>query len=488
MPHESTPVDGAAVAGAHTHVRSQWAAQYRGRLIVADIAAVIVTVCVALALAAPTIVSDLPAYAVAGVTLVPAWIGVLHLAGAYETRFLGVSPEEFRAVGRALVGCLSAVAIGTTLNQTPVSRVFLIIACVLIPTFAVAIRGIMREWLRRQRSAGLMMQSAVIIGRPDAAAALVRSMQRDPRQGLRPVAICALDDGKPSGVDLGEVETVPVVASPMDAIHVVDTYAAEAVVVASHADLSGSALRRLAWALEERDVELLVAPGLLDVAGPRMSIRPSAEMALLHIERPATARSSLVSKALFDRMVAALLILALSPVLIAAALAVRFTSAGPAIFTQTRIGRGGRPFTIFKFRTMFTGAEKHLESLRHLSEGNDVQFKMKKDPRVTPVGQILRRYSIDELPQLFNVLFGTMSLVGPRPQSQAEVDQYGTEASRRLNVVPGMTGLWQVSGRSDLSWEESVRLDVRYVDNWSMTLDTVILLRTFKAVDRKSVV
>ena len=228
----------------------------------------------------------------------------------------------------------------------------------------------------------------------------------------------------------------------------------------------------------------MASTGLLDVAGPRLSIRQSTDMSLLHIERPAATRQSEILKGIMDRSLAAMLILVLSPVLIVVAAAIKIISPdGPIIFRQKRVGKRGELFTIYKFRSMVPDAEQRLADLLKLNEGNAVQFKMKRDPRIIPgIGSFIRKYSVDELPQLFNVLFGTMSLVGPRPQSQAEVEQYEPDAMRRLHVKPGMTGLWQVSGRSDLDWEQSVRLDLKYVDNWSPIGDLQILFRTFKAV------
>src|SRR5439155_23310770 len=193
-----------------------------------------------------------------------------------------------------------------------------------------------------------------------------------------------------------------------------------------------------------------------------------------------------VVKAVFDRAGAAALLVAASPVMALVALAVRTGSAGPVLFRQTRVGRGGRRFVMYKFRTMCTGADRRLGEIRHLNDSDAVLFKVRDDPRVTRVGRWLRRWSLDELPQLFNVLRGDMSLVGPRPPLPEEVAAYPEDARRRLAVRPGMTGLWQVSGRSDLPWEEAVRLDLRYVDNWSLSLDLVILLRTLTAVARAS--
>ncbi|SNV25160.1 Putative colanic biosynthesis UDP-glucose lipid carrier transferase [Dermatophilus congolensis] len=210
--------------------------------------------------------------------------------------------------------------------------------------------------------------------------------------------------------------------------------------------------------------------------------RPSTNLSLLHIERPAAARRSAILKGFMDCSLAALLLFLLSPLMVVIAVAIKISDPGPVFFRQQRVGVRGKFFWIFKFRTMVVDAEKRLEALEARSDGNGVLFKMKDDPRITKIGHFLRRYSLDELPQLINVLIGDMSLVGPRPPLAREVEQYEPDALRRLHVKPGMTGLWQVSGRSDLSWEESLRLDLRYVDNWSPMGDLHILFRTFSAV------
>ena len=265
-----------------------------------------------------------------------------------------------------------------------------------------------------------------------------------------------------------------------------DLFDAEVVAVTSHPDLVGHSLRRLAWSLEERNVDLVVSPGILEVAGPRLSIRPAAGMPLLHVERPVMAGSRRVVKSLVDKVLTLGLILAALPALVLVGLLVRLDSSGPIFFRQKRVGAQGEEFDMLKFRTMVVDAEERLAELAAQHDGNAVLFKMKDDPRVTRVGKFLRRYSVDELPQLVNVLKGQMSLVGPRPPLPREVAGYEPDAIRRLRVRPGLTGLWQVSGRSDLSWEESLRLDLWYVDNWSLVLDLQILFRTARAVLRGS--
>jgi exopolysaccharide biosynthesis polyprenyl glycosylphosphotransferase len=250
--------------------------------------------------------------------------------------------------------------------------------------------------------------------------------------------------------------------------------------------MDSAALRRLSWALERTGTDLVVATALLDVAGPRTTIRPVDGLPMLHVEHAELSGGRRLVKEVFDRVLSAVALAVTGPLLLGLAVAVRRTSPGEAFFRQVRVGRDGREFVLYKLRTMYAGAEQRQEQLNGHNECDGVLFKMKDDPRVTPLGRWLRRYSLDELPQLLNVLRGDMSLVGPRPPLPCEVERYPADVRRRLVVKPGLTGLWQVSGRSDLSWEDSVRLDLRYVENWSPTLDLVILLRTITALVRTS--
>ncbi len=231
-----------------------------------------------------------------------------------------------------------------------------------------------------------------------------------------------------------------------------------------------------------RGVDLLVSPTLTDVAGPRISMRPVGGPPLLHLDEPEPSGPRQLAKTVLDRAVACLSLVLLTPVLLLIGLAVRLTSPGPAVFRQIRIGKTGKRFVIYKFRSMYTVAQGRLAEFALLDDGNAVLLKLRHDPRVTPLGRWLRRFSLDELPQLLNVARGDMSLVGPRPLVPAEVSRYGPAVRCRLKVKPGITGLWQVSGRSDLSWEDRVRLDVFYVENWSLALDLSILARTIRAV------
>jgi exopolysaccharide biosynthesis polyprenyl glycosylphosphotransferase len=281
-----------------------------------------------------------------------------------------------------------------------------------------------------------------------------------------------------------QIAEVPVLGSLDEIAEVVRTSGADTVAVTATASFGPSAVRKLSWDLENTDAELILAPALTNIAGPRIHTQPVAGLPLIHVARPTYRGANRILKKSFDVVGSLLLLILFSPVLIVVAIAIKFTSPGPALFRQDRVGINGKSFRMMKFRSMEVDAEERLAKLRgeRQDAGNDVLFKMRNDPRVTKIGRFIRRYSIDELPQLFNVVIGDMSLVGPRPPLKSEVDLYGDEVRRRLLVKPGMTGLWQVSGRSDLSWDDAVRLDVYYVENWSITGDIVIMWKTTKVV------
>ena len=256
---------------------------------------------------------------------------------------------------------------------------------------------------------------------------------------------------------------------------------ATSVVIASSHAFANPVLRHLAWSLQRAEVECLV---IADMSDHVEYLRPRrvGDQIALSLRAPNDHLMSLVLKSVFDRFAAGLALVLLSPLLLLIAASVRLGSRGPAIFRQERTGRDGMPFTIYKFRTMEVDAEHRLAELRALNEGAGPLFKLSNDPRITPRGRFLRRTSLDELPQLFNVLNGDMSLVGPRPALESETSQYSQWVWRRLHVKPGLTGLWQVSGRSALSWEDSIRMDLQYVNNWNLRLDMAILARTMRAV------
>ncbi|HCU92490.1 MAG TPA: hypothetical protein DHU96_07000, partial [Actinobacteria bacterium] len=327
------------------------------------------------------------------------------------------------------------------------------------------------------RGLGRFMRRVVVAGHVPAVADMVAFLRRDKYHGMSVVGACIAGAATES-----EIAGIPVFGDMGDVPAAVDMASADTVAVLSCPEMSGVRLRELAWELEKTGTDLCVAPALLDVAGPRTTIRPVAGLPLLHMDHPELAGGKRVIKGAFDRLTAGLALILLAPVFAVLALAIQLTDPGPVFFWQTRIGKDGRPFKVCKFRSMIADAELHRAQMETLNEASGVLFKIRRDPRVTKVGSLLRRWSLDELPQLFNVLTGDMSLVGPRPALPQETARYGHHMRRRLVVKPGITGLWQVSGRSDLPWEEAERLDLRYVENWSLALDLQILWKTTSAI------
>ncbi|GAA2524214.1 sugar transferase [Pilimelia columellifera] len=409
-----------------------------------------------------------------------ALVGVLAMARAYEPRFLYVGNDEYHRVIRAGLGLTAAAAIASYAFGVQVARSYVLVALPAATLILVGGRYLIRRRLHRLRAAGRCLRRVLVVGHEPAVTGLTVQLRRERYHGLDVVGACL------PAPSTGAAGLPPVYGAFDDAAGAVRRAGADTVIVLSCPELDGHALRRLAWQLEGDDTDLIVASALIDVAGGRTTIRPVDGLPMLHVEHPRLTGGAHVVKELVDRLGAALLLVALSPLLVGLAAMIRLDSPGPALFRQSRVGRHGQPFPMVKFRSMHVDAEARLATLRQGSDQDGVLFKMRDDPRVTPVGRWLRRFSLDELPQLFNVLRGEMSLVGPRPPLPAEVAVYPEDMRRRLVVKPGMTGLWQVSGRSDLPWEEAVRLDVRYVENWSLTLDLVIMLRTVSAVLRAS--
>ncbi|MEV4108183.1 sugar transferase [Nonomuraea sp. NPDC049695] len=414
-----------------------------------------------------------------GFGLVVAWPVALMMGGAYRQRANGEGTEEFKAVFNGGVGLMATVAIMAYATQTAIARSFVMAMLPLALLATIYYRYKMRKRLHRKRAVGDYMRQVIAVGHRESILDLVMQFRRQPYHGMRVVGACLPE----SAMDV-DLDGIPVLGSFGDVAEVVEREQADAVAVLACPELDGAALRRLAWSLETARTDLFVAPALMDVAGPRISIRPVAGMPLLHVEHPEFDGTKQVVKTVFDRLVAMVALLVLALPLLAIALVIRLTSHGPALFHQTRVGKGGKDFRVVKFRTMVADAEQLKDALLDANEFDGVLFKIRNDPRITRVGAFLRKYSLDELPQLLNVLRGEMSLVGPRPPLPEEVGKYGADVRRRLVVKPGMTGLWQVSGRSNLTWEESVRLDLRYVENWSLILDLQILWKTWSVVTR----
>ena len=417
------------------------------------------------------------AYFWLGLCLPALWLAALTLGGAYDARFIGVGSDEFRRVLNAGVCLTAAIAVIAYAAKIDLARGYVVVALPCATMFDLLARYCLRKRLHRMRALGSCMRKVVVVGHADVITDLTAALRRETHHGLSVVAACVLGPDRPDMID-----DIPVIGGLGSVIDVVQRLCADTVAVLACPEMSGARLRDLAWALEKTGTDLCVAPALLDVAGPRTTIRPTAGLPLLHMDHPEFSGAKRLIKSGFDRTVAALALLFLLPVLAAVALAIRLSDGGPAFFRQTRVGKDGQPFTLYKFRTMVIDAEQRLAELAALNDTDGFLFKIRKDPRITAVGGWLRRYSLDELPQFINVLIGDMSLVGPRPALPDETRMYGDHVRRRLAVKPGITGLWQVNGRSDLPWDEAVRLDVRYVENWSFVLDLQILWKTWSAV------
>jgi exopolysaccharide biosynthesis polyprenyl glycosylphosphotransferase len=404
------------------------------------------------------------------------WASVL-LAGGYDSRFIGLGSDEFRRVLNAAVTLIAGVAIVSYFAKLNLARGYMTVALPSAAGLDLLARYGLRKRLHRMRARGFCTRRVVAVGHPGAVADLVTTLRRDKYHGLAVVATCLAG---PAWRD--QVAGVPVAGTLGSVAAAVEDFCADTVAVLACPEMDGRHLRELAWELEKTGTDLCVAPALLDVAGPRTTIRPVAGLPLLHVDHPELEGGKQVVKGLFDKVVAGSALIALAPLFAAIAVAIKAADRGPVFFRQTRVGKGGRVFSVYKFRTMVVDAEQRKALLAARNEGAGVLFKIRHDPRVTRPGSWLRRSSLDELPQLLNVLIGDMSLVGPRPALPEEAARYGDHMRRRLVVKPGITGLWQVSGRSDLPWEEAERLDLRYVENWSFALDLQVLWKTGSAV------
>lgn len=423
-------------------------------------------------------------YVAASLVLPLAWCAVLLFSRAYERRFLFAGNEEYRRVLNAGVTLTAVVALVAYAGDFEFARGYVVVALPLVTTAGLIGRYLRRKRLFARRSRGECMRRVLALGYERPVASLARQFAREWGHGMQVVGACLPPDHG-SGTHIADVE-LPVYGTFSTVTKAVAACDADIVAVLPCPEMDSSALRRLSWELERTGTDLLVATSLLDVAGPRTGIRPAEGLPMLWVEPADITGGRRLMKATFDRLVSGVALILLAPLLAVLAALVRFTSPGPAVFTQVRVGRDGREFKIFKFRTMYADAEERLAVLAAQNEHEGLLFKVRDDPRITPIGRVLRRYSLDELPQLFNVFLGHMSLVGPRPPLPSEVAQYPQDLLRRLAVKPGITGLWQVSGRANLSWEDTVRLDLRYVENWSLTFDLVILLRTVTAILRAS--
>ncbi|MFD9881054.1 sugar transferase [Streptomyces alboflavus] len=406
-------------------------------------------------------------------------LGSLGVSRSWAPAVLGQGAEEFRRLGRSLFTAAVVLALGGIALTSRNIKLWIFVAIPAIALVTMTARYVLRLWLHKQRKEGRCLRPVLAAGSPATVRDLITRARKFPHLGWRVEAVCTTDG---HGLDGDHLDGVPVVGELSDVAGHVRRDGYRVVAVTPDPHWSPDRLQRLAWNLEGSDADMVVAPVLMEVAGPRLHVDAVLGIPLLRVSMPTFTGGRRVVKAVVDRMSAVILLVLFAPLMIFVGLLVLADSRGGAFYRQRRVGKDGREFTIYKFRTMVTGADGARAALAELNEGAGLLFKLRRDPRVTRVGAVLRRYSIDELPQLFNVLTGSMSLVGPRPPLPEESAAYGPDIRRRLLVKPGLTGLWQISGRSDLPWEEAVRLDLRYVEDWSLALDTVILWKTLRAV------
>jgi exopolysaccharide biosynthesis polyprenyl glycosylphosphotransferase len=408
------------------------------------------------------------------------WLTLLLATGVYNPRRLASGAAEFGRIIDAGLWMLAAIVGASYLTRSDLSREVAAVTVTSLTLFTLAVHLVGRLLLQRRLRVGGALHRVLVVGSGPEAERLVDHIARLPHTGLRVVGVCPVKDPE---LPIGAPPATSPTGTVDEVIGAARRACADTIAVSTSAMMTGSDLRRLSWSLEGTGIRLLVAPGVTELAGPRLLVLPVGGLPLLHVKEAEFGGANWAIKAAIDRVGAALLCIALAPLFAVIAIAVRTTSPGPALFRQRRVGLHGRDFTVLKFRTMYLGSDRLQDNLLDLNEQAGVLFKIRRDPRVTPVGRLLRRYSLDELPQIWNALAGSMSLVGPRPPLRSEVDRYpGDLRRRRLLVKPGITGLWQVSGRSDLSWEETVRLDLQYVENWSVLLDTTVLWKTVRAV------
>ncbi|MBP1326217.1 exopolysaccharide biosynthesis polyprenyl glycosylphosphotransferase [Leucobacter exalbidus] len=465
-----------------------WEQRYARRLFMSDTAIVIVSVVAAQLLRygvnpaelelLPTDRSQLQvSYTLITVALIICWLLGLTMSGSRSKKITGIGSIEYKTVITATLAVFGVLAIVAFALRSQIGRGYVLIALPVGLALLLLSRWLWRKQLHHGRDHHRHIYRTLIIGDRAKSALVASEISRTRYAGFGMVGAIT-EEGSQTELLPG----LPVVGDYTQLVEAVDRYRADVIILTSADALTPQRLREVSWQLEHRDVALIVSVALTGIAGPRIHTRPVSGLPLVHVEFPEFTGRKYFTKRLFDLVCSLILLVATSPIMLVTALMIRLDSPGPVIFKQERVGIGGVPFTMFKFRSMYVDAEARRAEVMRDAEHTDGLFKMKNDPRVTRVGAVLRKYSIDELPQFVNVLLGKMSLVGPRPPLPSEVQQYDAWVHRRLLVKPGITGPWQVSGRSDLSWDESIRLDMYYVENWSLVDDFLILMRTVRTV------
>lgn len=462
-----------------------WARNYRARLLVTDAVTVLLAVGIAFLVrfGVDQAIVDLSAreaqYVVISLSIMLAWPVALAVFRTRDARVFGAGAAEYKRIVTASATTFGLLAILFVIFNVDVARGYFLLALPIGTAGLLLGRWLWRRWLVRQRRRDQYVSRALVVGNLDDVGYVIRQIQLK-AGGAYHVVGAVISDADVDTVGTG-TRPVPVVGNlePALAARVVG---ADAVIVAGQAAGGADFIRDLGWSLEGTATDLVLASRLTDVAGPRIHFRPVEGLPLIHVEIPQFEGGKHVLKRAFDVASCSVGLVLLLPVFALIALMIKLDDGGPVLFRQQRVGRNERTFWMLKFRTMVTSAEDQLDALRASNEASGLLFKLRDDPRVTRVGKFLRKFSLDEFPQLWNVIVGEMSLVGPRPPLPREVEAYESHVHRRLYIKPGLTGMWQVNGRSDLSWDESVRLDLYYVENWSLTGDLIIVWRTFKTL------
>lgn len=478
--HGVAPRASAALAS-----RQQWERRFRTRLRATDTLVVSFACLLAGALsllAGPPSAAAPDLWFVIGsaVLAVALWLALLSLLSSRSASILGRGSTEYTRVAHATGLAFGVLAIFDVLFDWNGIRFLLLVALPLGGMTLVLSRWGNRRWLMGQRRGGRYTSRTVVVGGLDDVRYAIKALGQSGHLGYQIVGTVIIDKAV-DRLEVGAI-TYPVVHGAEAVRHAAEWLTADTIVLTSQPGGDPSYVKRTAWELEGTAAELVLSSRIADVAGPRMSLSPVEGLPLLHVSIPTFEGGAYVIKRALDVVTASVALLAFAPLAAVIAIAIAIDDPGPVFFRQRRVGRDGREFGMVKFRSMRVDAEARLAELMADNEGSGPLFKMKSDPRVTRVGRILRKYSLDEVPQFWNVLRGEMSVVGPRPPLPSEVTAYDGTVYRRLYIKPGITGPWQVGGRSDLSWEESVRLDLRYVENWSVMADLVIMWRTAKVM------
>lgn len=466
--------------------RRVWENQYIARLRVTDVFVVVMAVAFAQLIRFGELQTNSPAvlsYTGVSVALAGLWIAFLAIFRTRSTRVIGNGAEEYRRIVSATFRLFGVIAILSLLFKIDIARLYLAIAFPFGLLGLLISRWVWRKGVAAKRSKGKYQTAVLIVGSRTAAVSMAKQFESSPASGYTVVGMCLPGFEAKRDAAIVDGYEIPVLGDEHSVLEAIETSGADTVAVTAAERLGTTGIRKMVWDLEKKNVDLVVAPGVVDVAGPRLEMRPVAGFPLIHIEKPRYHGSNRFAKTAFDTIVATLILIAIAPVMVTVALLVKFHDGGPVFYRHLRVGQNGKTFKMWKFRSMVQNADQRMaEVRRELGMEDATFFKSAKDPRITPIGRFIRRTSIDELPQLFNVLSRHMSIVGPRPLVEGEGKEIAQFVERRMLVRPGMTGLWQVSGRSSLSEENRVRLDLFYVENWSMTQDLIIIGKTVRAV------